>query len=143
LWIGGAEPGAPQAERAAAVSRTLGQDSFLAFWEARQWWQAAEGPSAIQATSRAVEIEPDNAILWIDRARIMSIFAPGDPAVLESFERAEELYPASVEVPLYRGRYLLEQGDLEGARADVERAMQLAPDNPEVQQLAIEVELAG
>jgi tetratricopeptide (TPR) repeat protein len=142
VWVGAAEPGAAQAERTAAAARLWRADGFLAFWEARQWWQASDGASAIAATERAVYLEPDSAFLWTDRGRVLAIFAPEDPEVLVAYERAEELFPASVEVPLHRGRHLLERGDIDGAAADVERALVLAPNDPDVQQLAIDVELA-
>ena len=83
---------------------------------------------AVLACDAALRIEPRMAGAWLERGMVLS--AGGSPAAaLESFARAAELAPESVDAQAQLAALAARQGDHDRARAAAERALARDQDN--------------
>jgi len=73
----------------------------------------------------AIELDPNNAESHHARGRCRS--DNGSAAAIADFTRAFELEPEDPDVWIARARARLRQGDLDGAQADAQRAVELDP----------------
>lgn len=81
--------------------------------------------TAVTALQRAVELNPDDAEMWLSLAMNLVAHADGritPPAEL-AFRRAEDLAPGQVAPGFFRGAALLGAGDLEAGREAWARAL--------------------
>gem|GEM_PF-6146068 len=146
LWAGSAPDALTRAQRMSAAADAWGADAFLRFSEARAWG-ALDSDEArtrvLEAAEHAVRLEPKNPFYWTDYAFFLGAYGAEEDETLAAYEVAEELYPASLDVPLYRAEHLLAIGDVDEAEPDVVRAVQLGASAERVQQLVAGFESAA
>jgi len=90
---------------------------------------------AVESYEIAVRYSPDNASYWESLALSYSVLEQADDA-LRAAEKALEYNQDSALAHLIRGGVLELQGDVDGAREDYERTLELAGDNEIVRQWA-------
>jgi hypothetical protein len=82
----------------------------------------ADIEKAIAHLERAAELNPHEANYWLDLAAAREAAGRIEPA-REAFLRAQQAYPVSAEVGWKYGNFLLRQGELEAALAEIRRAV--------------------
>lgn len=99
--------------------------------QAGQSWQlAGETVRAVAAQSAALELDPRNVELLIDRG-ISLAAARNYWEAIDDLNRAAELDPARAEILILRASAYRMVDGLDLAREDIRRAMALEPRNPE------------
>lgn len=99
--------------------------------QAAQAWMLADEPDrAIQVLDAALNLDPTNAELFIDRAQAHAAKQAYQPA-LNDLNLALSLDPRDVDALVFRANARRYLGDLAGARTDAEAALRLDPGNPE------------
>jgi len=96
---------------------------------ANVWLLAGAAAQARQAIDAAVQGEPDNPVLLVDRARVLAELADYAGA-LADLDRAVALDPVDGDAAAFRASALRHLGRHDEALAAAERALTLAPDNP-------------
>lgn len=86
----------------------------------------ADIETAIAHLERAAELNPHEANYWLDLAAAHEAAGRIEPA-REAFLRARQAYPISAEVGWKYGNFLLRQGELEAALAEIRRAVDTDP----------------
>jgi cytochrome c-type biogenesis protein CcmH/NrfG len=126
------------AERAAASEPPGGLVRALALEpeNARYWHQQglfyqydfaqADLAKAIASFQRATELNPHDANFWLDLAAAYEV-AGQTEAAREAFRRAQSVYPISADVGWKYGNFLLRQGELAAALAEIRRAVETDP----------------
>ncbi|SDG15978.1 Tetratricopeptide repeat-containing protein [Limimonas halophila] len=124
------------AKRLEELARTLDTDSgplmrAEAMAQAGQaWLLAGELEKAETAHSKALNLNRDNAELWVDRAMVRFQRANYAGAV-QDLNRAQSKAPDNAMVYVYRASALRHLDRLKAALEDAETAVELAPRNPE------------
>jgi Tfp pilus assembly protein PilF len=81
---------------------------------------------AITAFRKALEIDPQDTMTWLELAATYEM--EGDHiAARAAYLNAKKTYPASAEVSWRYGNYLLRQGELDPAFAEIRRAVEADP----------------
>jgi hypothetical protein len=81
---------------------------------------------SLESYQRAIALFPGHTDALLDLATLYEL--EGDPvAAREAYQRAKQSYPASAEVSWRYGNFLLRQGDLPEAYAELRRALQADP----------------
>jgi tetratricopeptide (TPR) repeat protein len=104
--------------------------------DARNWYllgryfqynlEDPDGRRAILAYRTALSIDPHNTDAWLDLATAQEL--EGDlPSARSSFLNAKKSYPLSTEVAWRFGNFLLRQGELDSAFAEIRRAVEADP----------------
>lgn len=99
---------------------------------ARLMARASDESFALDLMGELVEAHPEQAPAWRARSQLASHFDRLQPA-LDYADRALELNPEAPELLAWRGRLRLSDADYEGAAADLEKALEAAPDNRQAQ----------
>ncbi len=99
---------------------------------ARLMARASDETFALDLMGELVEAHPDQAPAWRARSQLASHFDRLQPA-LDYADRALELNPQAPDLMAWRGRLRLSDADYEGAAADLEMALEAAPDNRQAQ----------
>lgn len=86
----------------------------------------ADMAKAIASFQRATELNPHDASFWLDLAAAYEA-AGQTEAAREAFRRAQSVYPISAEVGWKCGNFLLRQGELAAALAEIRRAVETDP----------------
>jgi tetratricopeptide (TPR) repeat protein len=118
------------------LAKTMDKDSRLrlradALAQAGQaWLLTGEVARAEAAQTAALDIAPDSAELWIDRA--LTRFEMADYwKAIDDLNRASELAPKNPTIYVFRASAYRHVDTLELARDDIDRALDLDPDNAE------------
>ncbi|HEY8089880.1 MAG TPA: hypothetical protein VIF09_18595, partial [Polyangiaceae bacterium] len=90
---------------------------------------------AVAAASCAIELAPDHAGAHYTRAVYRSHLDEDDPGVRADLDRMVELAPREVLYLEKHAEHLLASEEYDGALADVDRALALAPDNARLRAL--------
>jgi tetratricopeptide (TPR) repeat protein len=100
--------------------------------QAGQAWMAADqAENAASAQSRALDLKPDDADLWIDRGLSYAAMRAW-PRAISDFDRALAIEPYKVEILVLRAASWRNAGNPARAQADADRALTIAPDNPDI-----------
>jgi tetratricopeptide (TPR) repeat protein len=95
----------------------------------RYWQYTLEEPDPGRALTnfrRALALNPRSADAWLDLGTVYEI--EGDPAsARDAYLHAHEVYPASAEVAWRYGNFLLRQGQIQQAFAEIRRAVYADP----------------
>jgi tetratricopeptide (TPR) repeat protein len=95
----------------------------------RYWQYSLEEPDprrAIQAYRSSLSLDPRSANTWLDLAAAYE--SDGDIRdARDAFVRAKRVYPISAEVAWRYGNFLLRQGELPQAFAEIRRALEVDP----------------
>ena len=85
-----------------------------------------DAAASLEAYQRAVQLNPGYTEAWLDLGTAYEL--AGDiAAARDAFERAKSSYPASSEVAWRYGNFLLRQGDLPAAIAELKATLQADP----------------
>ena len=95
-----------------------------------RYWQynleEPDNPRAIQAYLTSLSLDPRSANTWLDLATAYEL--EGDlPAARNAFLQAKRVYPLSAEVSWRYGNFLLRQGELPTAFAEIRNAISVDP----------------
>ncbi len=95
-----------------------------------QYWhynlEDTNTPHAIRAYLTALSLNPRSTETWLDLAAAYE--SEGDPAsARDAYLQAKKVYPLSAEVSWRYGNFLLRQGELESAFAEMRRAVEGDP----------------
>ena len=113
-------------ERATRLEPTDPRNWYLLgrFWQYNL--EDPESKNAILAYQKSLSLDPHSADAWSDLA--MAYESENNiAAAVEAFQRAQRAYPLSPEVAWRYGNFLLRQGDVDGAFAEIKRAVQVDP----------------
>ena len=118
-----------------ALARDLGSDrpgllAELLAQAGQAWMEANQAENAIAAQNRALELNSDDAELWVDRGLSHAAMRAWPRAIFD-FDRALQLRPNRAETLVLRAAAWRNAGDPAKALADAERALKQAPDQPE------------
>jgi tetratricopeptide (TPR) repeat protein len=95
-----------------------------------RFWQFnlenSDSERAIAAYRRALELNPQYAAVWLDLASSYETLGRTAEAA-GAFESARRVYPLSAQVAWSYGNFLLRQGDLDAAFAEIRRAVVADP----------------
>jgi len=108
---------------------------FLQAWLDRAESRVAieDFPAASKDYSRAIELRPTDARLYEQRGQVRLKIKDGARDAEADFTKAIELDPKRPELLLLRFNARKELGDAEGAVADLEQFVKLAPDHPQAE----------
>lgn len=96
-------------------------------------YEQANSSGAIRYFEQAVQIDPRSARYWMDLSAAYEVV--GDiTRARQSFEKAQEAYPASPEVEWGYGNFLLRQGEIQDGFARIHQAVE---EDPKLLPLAI------
>ncbi len=95
-----------------------------------RYWQynleETDNPRAIKAYLTSLSLDPRSANTWLDLATVYEV--EGDlPATRNAFLQAKRVYPLSAEVSWRYGNFLLRQGELPTAFAEIRHAVSVDP----------------
>src|SRR5271168_3085 len=95
-----------------------------------RYWQynleEPDNPRAIKAYLTSLSLDPRSANTWLDLATAYEL--EGDlPAARNAFLQAKRVYPLSAEVSWRYGNFLLRQGELPTAFAEIRHAVSVDP----------------
>ncbi len=93
------------------------------------WLVAGQAERADAVLSAAVELDPDNPELWIDRAQALAARGAYRDAI-DDLNRAIELAPERADAHAFRASAYRFVDSLDRAAADIKRALMLAPRDP-------------
>ena len=133
----------PEEKKAIETRGTSDPEAYRLYLMARTYWissSAKRRDLVIRLCERAIELDPGYARAWAVLAlgqAVKATFSPGaGHAGLAAAERALSLDPALAEAHAARGRLLSYEGRLEEASAEIETAVRLDPDSPDVNEAA-------
>lgn len=93
--------------------------------EATQMWlDAGDGAGAYRAANKGLQRAPEDAELYILRARAYAVLEKWEFAQID-LDNALTLAPDNPHALRYRAHTKLEQGDLDGAKADIDRSTEI------------------
>jgi hypothetical protein len=113
-------------ERAVQLAPDNAENWFLL---GRYWQYNLDEPDAsraVQAYRTALTLDPRSAYAWMDLATAYESQADLS-AAREAFLQAERAYPASAEVSWRYGNFLLRQGELPAAFAEIRQSVSVDP----------------
>jgi tetratricopeptide (TPR) repeat protein len=96
-------------------------------------YRAGRVSEAVAAFSQAIQIDPFNASIYVNRALAYNDLNHVDWAVAD-ITVGIDLDPMQLEPYLFRSEFLERKGQVDDALADVETALRLAPDNAAARQ---------
>jgi tetratricopeptide (TPR) repeat protein len=125
----------PAATQLEAIERDMGTDrpglrAELLVQAGQAWMEANQAENAAAVQTRALELKPNDAELWVDRALSFAAMRAW-PRAVSDFDRALRIEPNKVEVLVLRAAAWRNAGDPAKALADADRALKLAPDHSE------------
>jgi tetratricopeptide (TPR) repeat protein len=125
----------PAATQLEAIERDMGSDrpglrAELLGQAGQAWMEANQAENAAAAQSRALDLKPNDAELWVDRGLSFAAMRAW-PRAISDFDRALRIDPYKVEVLVLRAAAWRHAGDPAKALADAARALTLAPDHAE------------
>lgn len=112
------------------ADRNPGLGANLLAQAGQAWLLAGDRERAYAVQTTALDLDPDNVELLIDRAVTLA-GAGGHAEALGDLEEAARLAPGRVEVLVLRAAALRLTGRPEDARLEIDKALLLAPENPE------------
>jgi len=123
----------PAATQLEAIARDLGGErsglrAELLAQAGLAWMEANQAENAAAAQSRALELRPNDAELWVDRGLSHAAMRAW-PRAIADFDQALRLAPSKVEVLVLRAAAWRNAGDATKALADADRALKLAPEH--------------
>ncbi len=131
IALGDPQSGAGLLEQAVAASQAPNGARAAVLGQAMQAWLMADDPArAFDAASKAIELDPGNPNLFVDRSIAAATMERYLDAI-DDLNRALVLDPDRVDALTFRAAAWRNEGKLAEARADIDRAVALAPDNPE------------
>lgn len=99
-------------------------------WRARLEARRGDWSNAFESYSRALELDPDNPWLWLQRGLARQQLGQLQPA-LEDLAHAIRLAPDNANLWAEQGGLHLARGDAKQAWADLEQAVALSPSSPQ------------
>lgn len=125
----------PAATQLEAIERDMGTDrpgvrAELLVQAGQAWLEANQAENAAAAQSRALQLKPADADLWIDRGLSYAAMQAW-PRAISDFDSALRLQPDKVEFLVLRAAAWRNAGDPARALADADRALKRAPDHSE------------
>lgn len=127
-----------------AVADAWHFDPFLYYLASLSWgYDAIADPNVaarqpdLVAIRRAVALEPGNSGYRIELARTLSFYNAPSAEVMAAYRDAIAAFPLSPEAHIGLGQYLLDAGDLKAAKAQLDTALQVRPDDRGVVAFAI------
>jgi tetratricopeptide (TPR) repeat protein len=95
------------------------------------WSEANQAENAAKVQSRALELKPNDADLWIDRGLSYAAMRAW-PRAISDFDHALQIEPYKVEIYVLRAAAWRNAGNPSRAQADADRALTIAPDHPDI-----------
>ena len=125
----------PAATQLEAIERDIGGErpglrAELLAQAGQAWMEANQAENAASAQSRALDLKPQDADLWIDRGLSYAAMQAW-PRAISDFGKALEIEPYKVEILILRAAAWRHAGNAEKSLADADRALTIAPDNPD------------
>lgn len=125
----------PAATQLEAIERDMGTErpglrAELLGQAGQAWMEANQAENAAAVQSRALDLKPTDADLWIDRGLSLAAMRAWTRAISD-FDRALRIEPNRIEVLVLRAAAWRNAGDPAKALADAERALKRAPDHSE------------
>lgn len=116
-----------------AIARDMGMDrpglrAELLVQAGQAWIAAGQADKAAQVQSRALDLKPEDADLWIDRGLSYATMNEW-PRAVSDFDHALALRPNDVEFLVLRAAAWRFAGNLSRSLADAQLALKIAPDN--------------
>jgi tetratricopeptide (TPR) repeat protein len=118
-----------------AIARDMGQDrpkvrTELWAQAGQAWLEAGGAEKAAEAQSRALEVTPNDADLWVDRALSYAAMAAW-PRAISDLDQALKLRPNNLEILVLRAAAWRNAGNPTRALDDANRALWIAADHSE------------
>lgn len=125
----------PAATQLEAIERDMGTErpglrAELLGQAGQAWMEANQAENAAAVQSRALDLKPTDADLWIDRGLSLAAMRAW-PRAIADFDRALRIEPNRIEILVLRAAAWRNAGDPAMALADAERALKRAPDHSE------------
>ncbi|CAN5239402.1 tetratricopeptide repeat protein [soil metagenome] len=125
----------PAATQLEAIERDMGTErpglrAELLGQAGQAWMEASQAENAAAVQSRALDLKPTDADLWIDRGLSFAAMRAW-PRAISDFDRALRIEPNRIEVLVLRAAAWRNAGDPAKALADAERALKRAPEHSE------------
>jgi len=125
----------PAATQLEAIERDMGTDrpgvrAELLAQAGQAWMEANQAENAAAVQSRALDLKPGDAELWIDRGLSFAAMRSW-PRAISDFDRALRIQPDRVEILILRAAAWRNAGDPAKALADADRVLKRAPDHSE------------
>ena len=125
----------PAATQLEAIERDMGSDrpgvrAELLAQAGQAWMEANQAENAAAAQSRALDLKPTDADLWVDRGLSYAAMRAW-PRAISDFDHALTLRANNVEILVLRAAAWRNAGDPAKALADADRALKIAPDHSE------------
>ena len=125
----------PAATQLEAIERDMGSDrpgvrAELLAQAGQAWMEANQAENAAAAQSRALDLKPTDADLWVDRGLSFAAMRSW-PRAISDFHRALRIEPDKVEILILRAAAWRNAGDPAKALADADRVLKRAPDHSE------------
>jgi tetratricopeptide (TPR) repeat protein len=125
----------PAATQLEAIERDMGTErpgvrAELLAQAGQAWMEANQVENAAAAQSRALDLKPTDADLWIDRGLSFAAMRAW-PRAISDFDQALRIEPNKVEILVLRAAAWRNAGDPVKALADADRVLKRAPDHSE------------
>lgn len=125
----------PAATQLEAIERDMGTErpglrAELLGQAGHAWMEANQAENAAAVQSRAIDLKPTDADLWIDRGLSLAAMRAW-PRAIADFDRALRIEPNRIDILVLRAAAWRNAGDPAKALADAERALKRAPDHSE------------
>ena len=125
----------PAATQLEAIERDMGADrpgvrAELLAQAGQAWMEANQAENAAAVQSRAIDLKPTDADLWVDRGLSYAAMRAW-PRAISDFDRALRIEPDKVEILILRAAAWRNAGDPAKALADADRVLKRAPDHSE------------
>jgi tetratricopeptide (TPR) repeat protein len=126
----------PAATQLEQIEREMGSDrpglrAELLAQAGQAWIEANQAEKAAAVQSRALELKPQDADLWVDRGLSYAAVRAW-PRAISDIDRALTIEPYKVEIYVLRAAAWRNAGNPAKALADADRALTIAPDNPDI-----------
>lgn len=126
----------PAATQLEQIEREMGAErpglrAELLAQAGQAWIEANQAENAAKAQSRALDLKPQDADLWIDRGLSYAAMQAW-PRAISDFDQALTIEPYKVEIYVLRAAAWRNAGNPAKALADTDRALTIAPDNPDI-----------
>jgi tetratricopeptide (TPR) repeat protein len=125
----------PAATQLEAIEHDMGTDrpglrAELLAQAGQAWMEAGQAENAAATQSRALDLKPTDADLWVDRGLSYAAMRSW-PRAISDFDRALRIEPNKVEILVLRAAAWRNAGDPAKALADADRVLKRAPDHSE------------
>jgi tetratricopeptide (TPR) repeat protein len=126
----------PAAMQLEQIERDMGTDrpglrAELLAQAGQAWTEANQAENAAKAQSRALDLKPNDADLWIDRGLSYAAMRAW-PRAISDFDHALTIEPYKVEIYVLHAAAWRNAGNPNKSLADADRALTIAPDNPDI-----------